>query len=148
MPFSDFGSLFDVGVDIDEGYHSQCDHPLPMPACLLQKKLIDCPFSASVDKLDADIVFISSDDIKFRLYQKYLGSLAEGLAVDGLRVDVEEPVELSETGATLEVLFQFLVPQKFPDLADLPFNLLADAAEAAEKYLIFAAMNVCSIRML
>jgi len=56
-------------------------------------------------------------------------------------------VDLQETSATLELLFQFIYPQRHPALDTTPFEVLAPLAEASEKYQVFPAMNICHIRM-
>jgi hypothetical protein len=60
-----------------------------------------------------------------------------------------EIVNLTEDAATvtLELLFQFVYPQRHPNLSDSPYEVVAPLAEAAEKYEVFAAMNICGIRM-
>ncbi|KAF7978064.1 hypothetical protein HWV62_1703 [Athelia sp. TMB] len=50
-------------------------------------------------------------------------------------------------GDTLELLFQFMYPPKQPDLKKIEFKQLADLAEAAEKYQVYAAMGVCNMCM-
>ena len=59
-------------------------------------------------------------------------------------------VPLTESSAILELLFQFAYPQTYPDVDTIePFETLAFAglAEAAEKYDLYAAINVCKMRM-
>ncbi|KAG5352783.1 hypothetical protein C0989_000445 [Termitomyces sp. Mn162] len=58
-----------------------------------------------------------------------------------------EVVQLSEDAETLEILFQFVYPRRHPTLLETPFLILAKVSEAAEKYQVFAAMNICNIRM-
>jgi hypothetical protein len=57
-------------------------------------------------------------------------------------------VDLTEDSSTLELLFQFIYPQRHPTLFDAPYEVVAPLAEAAEKYEVFAAMNICQIRIL
>jgi hypothetical protein len=59
----------------------------------------------------------------------------------------DEIVDLSETSDTLELLFQFMYPQPQPDLEKLFFNQLAALAEAAEKYHVYSALQVCRLCM-
>jgi hypothetical protein len=61
--------------------------------------------------------------------------------------DGDETVELSEPASVLGPLFQFMYPQPQPDLHTLPFPTLAALAEAAEKYMVYAALTVCRMRM-
>ncbi|KAG6875708.1 hypothetical protein C0992_002788, partial [Termitomyces sp. T32_za158] len=50
---------------------------------------------------------------------------------------------------TLELLFAFVYPWQHPTLrsSETPFALLSKLAEAAEKYQVFAAVNICNVRM-
>ena len=48
---------------------------------------------------------------------------------------------------TLELLFQFCYPDYRPNVEALEFEALALLAEAAEKYQVFSAMNLCKIYM-
>jgi hypothetical protein len=54
---------------------------------------------------------------------------------------------LSETSVTLELLFQFVYPQRLPALVGESFSTIAALADAAEKYEVFSAMVVCEFRM-
>ena len=56
-------------------------------------------------------------------------------------------VQLPESSATLELLFRFCYPERHSDLGEVDFNILAELAEATEKYKLYAAINVCKIRM-
>jgi len=58
-----------------------------------------------------------------------------------------EIVPLTETSTILEILFQFVYPQRHPSLDDMNWATFAGLAEAAEKYEVYNAMNVCQIRM-
>lgn len=58
-----------------------------------------------------------------------------------------EVILLSERAVVLEVLFAFMHPNRHPDLEDKDFALVAEVAEAAEKYQVYPAMNVCRRRM-
>jgi hypothetical protein len=59
----------------------------------------------------------------------------------------DEIILLTETALTLELLFQFCYPDGHPDVEGLEFSVLALLAEAAEKYQVFSAMNICRICM-
>ena len=48
---------------------------------------------------------------------------------------------------TLELLFQFCYPNHHPNVEELEFDALALLAEAAEKYQVIPAMNVCKLIM-
>nr|GAT54404.1 predicted protein [Mycena chlorophos] len=115
---------------------------------------------------DSDICFRSSDNTLFRIHSKNLETHAEGFpptafsAASNSRLAPNiagssssdpaagmEVVELTERAETLELLFQFIYPQRQPDLTTLAFPVLADLAEAAEKYQVFAALDICRIFM-
>ena len=59
----------------------------------------------------------------------------------------DEITRLTETAMTLELLFQFCYPDYRPGVEALEFGALALLAEAAEKYQLFSAMNICKICM-
>ena len=56
-------------------------------------------------------------------------------------------IQLPEKSVILDLLFQFCYPERHPELNDLAFDILAELAEAAEKYKVFSAMNICRIVM-
>jgi hypothetical protein len=60
---------------------------------------------------------------------------------------LDEIVQLTETSTTLNLLFRFCYPVRHPDVETLDFEVLADLAEAAEKYELYSAMNLCKIYM-
>ncbi|KAG5649779.1 hypothetical protein H0H81_002068 [Sphagnurus paluster] len=96
---------------------------------------------------DADVSFLSSDNVLFRIHRQNIefncGALRPGeVAVDGEIVPLRD-----QTAETLELLFQFIYPQVHPHLETTAFEVLAPLAEAAEKYKVYAAMNICRARM-
>ncbi|KAJ7063680.1 hypothetical protein C8F01DRAFT_87217 [Mycena amicta] len=117
---------------------------------------------------DSDIAFRSSDQTIFRIHTKNLETHAEGFPPTAFaaahrpsltpspsssssqssssNTDLEI-VDLTERAETLELLFQYIYPRRQPDLTVLPFPVLADLAEAAEKYQVYAAMDICRIFM-
>ena len=54
---------------------------------------------------------------------------------------------MTETSKVLEILFQFVYPRIHPDLREIDFETVAGVAEASEKYEVYAAMNICQLRM-
>ncbi|KAF8056508.1 hypothetical protein FPV67DRAFT_1431193, partial [Lyophyllum atratum] len=95
---------------------------------------------------DADVIFVSSDEVLFYIYRKNLEPNAAAFPPAEFETR-GEIVPLTEDAATLELLFQYMYPQRHPHLRDVTFNTLSRLAEAAEKYEVFAAMNICSLRM-
>ena len=96
---------------------------------------------------DADVTFRSCDGTLFKIHRKNLEIHSEGLSPPPDMSSHDEIVSLTENGDTLDRLFQFIYPQRQPDLAEIDFKQLAELAEAAEKYQVFAAMTVCNIYM-
>ncbi|KAJ3711200.1 hypothetical protein C8R42DRAFT_648338 [Lentinula raphanica] len=98
---------------------------------------------------DADIVILSSDNVQFRLHRKRL-ELSSGLfplAAELPETSSKEVVRLTESGKTLDLLFQFMYPQRYPSLSGLKVDQLLALAEAAEKYEVFALMNICELHL-
>jgi len=60
---------------------------------------------------------------------------------------LDEIVDLSEPSSLLDILFQYIYPQRQPDLQKIEFGTLAELAESAEKYQLYSAMGVCKIFM-
>ncbi|KAG6883723.1 hypothetical protein C0993_004303, partial [Termitomyces sp. T159_Od127] len=103
---------------------------------------------------DADITFRSRDNRLLSVHRKNLETSTGGfppaeLVAAALDDDDNEAVPLSEDAETLELLFAFVYPWQHPALrsSQTPFALLEKLAEAAEKYEVFAAVNICNVRM-
>ncbi|KAJ7190807.1 hypothetical protein GGX14DRAFT_381746 [Mycena pura] len=96
---------------------------------------------------DGDVTFQSSDGVLFRVHRKNLEVCADGFPPSGFAVANGEIIPLSETSVTLDLLFQFMYPRRHPALDTTPFDVLEPLAEAAEKYQVFPAMNICHIRL-
>ena len=99
-----------------------------------------------VSSPDSNVIFQSSDGILFKVHKVNLTIGARGFAPPEFETQ-GEIVHLSESANTLEVLFQFCYPTPYPYLGGMEFDVLALLAEAAEKYQIFSAMNICKIYM-
>ena len=76
------------------------------------------------------------------MHRKNLDTHAAGFAPPGFETH-GEAVELTDDSITLDLLFQFIYPQKPPDLETLAFPVLASLAEAAEKYEMFMVIALC-----
>ncbi|KZP29175.1 hypothetical protein FIBSPDRAFT_852012 [Athelia psychrophila] len=96
---------------------------------------------------DSDVTFRSCDGILFRVHRKNLDTSSEGFSPPDGTSSQDEIVPLTEDGATLDLLFQYIYPQPVPDLTKIGFKQLAGLAEAAEKYQVYAAIGFCQIRM-
>ncbi|KAJ7291076.1 hypothetical protein C8J57DRAFT_1491589 [Mycena rebaudengoi] len=104
--------------------------------------------SARFNAADADVTFRSSDRVLFRVHRNNLAVCAEGFPPPEFPTG-EEIADLTETSETLDLLFQFVYPQRHPNLESesTPFATLASLAEAAEKYQVFGAMGICYMYM-
>ncbi|KAK1221796.1 hypothetical protein PQX77_015390 [Marasmius sp. AFHP31] len=112
---------------------------LPPPACPVD----GC-------NLSYDVVLRSSDDKRFGAHSTTLGSFSLGFPAAGSTIEGEEnpDVSLSETSVVLELLLKFLHPNTpQPDVTQLQISTLEDFSEAAEKYQVYPAMQVCKFAM-
>ncbi|KAF8986309.1 hypothetical protein BDQ17DRAFT_1259751, partial [Cyathus striatus] len=96
---------------------------------------------------DADVIFRSSDEVLFSIHKKNLEITTGGFPTADFKTN-GEAIPLTETSETLGLLFQFVYAKRHPSLADTKFEVLAPLAEAAEKYEVFSATNICHIRMI
>ncbi|KAJ7142455.1 hypothetical protein C8R44DRAFT_760689 [Mycena epipterygia] len=103
-------------------------------------------YSERFNAPDADVVFQSCDGTLFGIHRPNLQTNTEGFPPPEINTR-DEVVPLSESAPTLELLFQFIYPRRHPALDETAFADLAALAEAAEKYQVFSAMNICRIRM-
>jgi len=111
--------------------------------------------SRNLDELfssaDADLIVESSDNVRFGVHKRNLATHSEvGLLGEAIGAGNEGDVEtvcLTEASDTLELLFQFIYPQRQPDLQSISFERLSALSEAAEKYQVFSAMPICNIYM-
>ncbi|KAG5635396.1 hypothetical protein H0H81_011400, partial [Sphagnurus paluster] len=97
----------------------------------------------------SDITFQSTDGVLFQLHRKNLEVSAGAFPPAAFQHDpADGPVKLSEPAATLAVLFQFIYPQRRPKIdPEISFELLHDVAQAAEKYELTWAMDMCDVIM-
>ena len=103
-------------------------------------------FPDIVCALDSDVTFLSADGVLFYLHRKNLETNTGGFPPAEIETR-NEIVSLTEDSSILELLFRFIYPAHHPKLDRTPFATLSLLAEAAEKYEVYSAMNVCSIRM-
>ncbi|KAF7359142.1 hypothetical protein MSAN_01255800 [Mycena sanguinolenta] len=97
---------------------------------------------------DADVAFRSSDKVTFRVHLKNLETHSDGFPPSTLCAPGSgEVVDLSEPAATLDLLFQYIYPQRQPDLSEIELSQLAQLAEAVEKYQVYSALEICKIFM-
>lgn len=104
------------------------------------------PLYTTVCGVDSDVTVRSADDVHFHLHRKNLEINTGAFPPSELETR-GEVVRLSENAQVLELLFQFIYPMHHPSLAATPFETLLALAEAAEKYEVYSAMNMCQVRM-
>lgn len=98
---------------------------------------------SSVSKTpDSDVEIVSKDNVVFYLHKKYL-EINIGAFPPAETPTNGEPVCLSESSETLEILFQFVYPRRYPLLETLDFDALMLLADAAEKYEVFPLIYAC-----
>jgi hypothetical protein len=97
--------------------------------------------------VDSDVTFASSDSVLFKIHRKNLEFLSEGFAAPVTTITDGEVIPLVERAEVLELLFQFMYPQRHPDLKVVKFETLDELAEAVEKYQVYPALEICKVFM-
>lgn len=92
-----------------------------------------------------DIVLKSSDGELFGAHQRNLELYTEGFPIAGS--SDAEPVSLNETADVLRLVLRYTHHTRQPVLDGIPFALLESLAAAAEKYMIYSAMETCRVQM-
>jgi hypothetical protein len=100
--------------------------------------------------IPVDLVLQSSSGDKVGAHKRNLHTYGDGFPLSDsvVTVDVASDIPvLSESTEVLLLMLWFMhhVPQ--PDLQSLPFDTVAQLADAAEKYFIYSAIGVCKIYM-
>ncbi|KAH9915335.1 uncharacterized protein B0H18DRAFT_99559 [Fomitopsis serialis] len=103
-------------------------------------------YSERFNAADADLTISSSDGVLFKVHRKSLETYSDIFPGTDVPVD-NEIVPLSEKASTLDLLFQYMYRQRQPDLSKIDADELAMLAEAAEKYFVYSAMEVCKVYM-
>ncbi|KAG5637535.1 hypothetical protein H0H81_004231 [Sphagnurus paluster] len=124
----------------------KCQVPGPLPQTSEKYDIEHQIPRYPVNAIDADVKFLSADLVLFHIHRRNL-EFHSGAFPPAEISTQGEIVPLTENAATLELLFQFVYAQRYPRLNDIPFGELSLLAEAAEKYEVYAAINICSVRM-
>ncbi|KAF9457610.1 hypothetical protein BDZ94DRAFT_196979 [Collybia nuda] len=105
---------------------------------------VEIQFSTKFCSPDSDISYTSTDNVRFLVHKQNLKVNATGFILPS-----EESTNtiLPESTKVLETLFQFCYPDRHPNLMSLEFEDFVLIAEAAEKYHVHAATNICNVRM-
>ncbi|KAF9052049.1 hypothetical protein BJ165DRAFT_929933 [Panaeolus papilionaceus] len=116
------------------------------PAAVVETE--PCPVSGC--NLPVDIILVSSDGTAISTHKANLGQFSNGFpphaGSGGPDLPMEigqgliEEVKLEEKGEVLRLLLRFMHHAHLPDLDVFPFKLVAQFAEAAEKYEVFSAV--------
>jgi hypothetical protein len=81
-------------------------------------------------------------------HSENLGALSRSFpqpaAVPGASLPV---TTVNEDSDVVELMLKFMHYMPFPDLSELPIDLLTRLADAAEKYEIYSAMSTCRSEM-
>ncbi|KAI5886310.1 uncharacterized protein SCHCODRAFT_02602933 [Schizophyllum commune H4-8] len=93
------------------------------------------------------VVFRSIDHVLFNIHRVNLRVNTTGPFAEDFPSPKGDVADLTEDAKTLELLFRFIYSERHPTLADLPFDELLCLAEAAEKYGVAPAMNLCYVRL-
>ncbi|KAJ3519375.1 hypothetical protein NMY22_g13236 [Coprinellus aureogranulatus] len=94
--------------------------------------------------VQADIVFVSSDGVRYGLHSKNLECNTGGFpAITALLKEDGDPVTLEEPSSVLDLLFAFAYPDRLPLLEDMDYGTVIRLAEAAEKYQVYSAIYAC-----
>ncbi|KII94584.1 hypothetical protein PLICRDRAFT_184571 [Plicaturopsis crispa FD-325 SS-3] len=104
--------------------------------------------SRMFDLPDSNLTIRSCNNVLFRVHRINLEMHSEAFAgAMGFPATASEEVSLPETSAVLELLLQYMYLRRQPNLRDVKFEVLEGLAEAAEKYQVYAAMEVCGMMM-
>ncbi|KAG2014948.1 hypothetical protein CC2G_008267 [Coprinopsis cinerea AmutBmut pab1-1] len=77
-------------------------------------------------------------------HKRNLELYTDGFPISDSVTDSLDPVKLTESEETIRLMMQFCHNQRRPSVVDLSIRTVVDLAEAAEKYLIDAAVDACS----
>ncbi|TFK70765.1 hypothetical protein BDN72DRAFT_896213 [Pluteus cervinus] len=96
--------------------------------------------------LPIDVVIKTSDAQYFGTHLQNLESHADGFppASLGKRKRVNH-MDIEEDSEVTSLMLHLMHKQPQPDLRQTPISILVRLAEAAEKYLIYSAMNICRV---
>ncbi|KAF9064324.1 hypothetical protein BDP27DRAFT_170050 [Rhodocollybia butyracea] len=123
------------------------EEPIDEPADNLYVRFAPPPppkTSSRFNAQDAEITVLSSDNVLFRLHKANARVTSGGLLPSQSSGTEDAFLTLPEPAEILEILFEFLYPDYETDLERLEFSALLRVAEAAEKYVVFYAMNHCT----
>ena len=92
-----------------------------------------------------DLVLRSSDQVLIGAHKTNLACYTDGFPLADATADSKEPTDLTEDGDTLKLLMHYAHKAQYPDLFDLSENRLFSLAHSAEKYVVHAGIEACSV---
>ena len=104
------------------------------------------PKTFLVSAADADLTFESSDGVLFKLHRSNLSTHSHAFPGPHVRTN-GETVRLEEDSEVLELLLLHVYPDPAPPLDDEDFRTVTRLADAAEKYQVASAMEICRLHM-
>lgn len=114
-------------------------------------KLLTCREAICPDCLLETVVILeSSDGVQFGTHSNNLEVYSHGFpaaAFASQSVGHCDVVHMEENSKVVKLLLQYMHLMPQPILKIIPFNVLEQLANAAEKYLVYPAMGVCLLRM-
>jgi hypothetical protein len=138
---------------------SKCFYPKPEPRSVQRAVSPDLPLHCVKLKpltavagchLEVDIILKSSDGTRFGSHVSNLETYSDAFPPSEFRntnTPLIEVVSLSESSDVISLLLQYMHNQRHPDSSKIKFDVLSQLAEAAEKYMVFSATQVCKIHM-
>ncbi|KIL60517.1 hypothetical protein M378DRAFT_168003 [Amanita muscaria Koide BX008] len=109
--------------------------------------LLQHKFSPKFNASDAEVTFQSCDGLCYRIHRKNLECTAAAFPAAEFVSKKEDVVPMLEHSEVLDLLFVFMYPERQPNLRKVAFRVLADLAEAAEKFQVYSAMHTCNTYM-
>ncbi|KAI4520213.1 hypothetical protein K525DRAFT_279838 [Schizophyllum commune Loenen D] len=96
------------------------------------------------------VAFISVDDVVFYVDSEQLQRATDFMPTPGLGAITfapTEPARLDEGADVLELLFRFACFDEYVNLDQASFKVVAELAEAAQKYIVHTAIAACRVYM-
>jgi len=104
--------------------------------------------SLAVQRTDStDVIFQSSDGILFCLHRKNLETHSDAFPGPEIPVNELDVANLTEPSEVLAIIFDFMYPRRQDDIEKMDYDIVAQVAEAVEKYQIFSAIQTCVLRL-
>jgi gamma-glutamyltranspeptidase len=101
-----------------------------------------------ISAIDPDVTLQSCDEKQFKVNMHDLQTYSAGFSPPSLtQFKRDDVVKLSEPSSVIKLLLQYMKPGPQPDLSKVDFEDLAGLAEAAQKYVVWSAIEVTKLQM-